>query len=184
MCVPCGKRFANRNVFDAHLSGKNHKKAVGRAGAAGGSSSGSGGSSSSTPATAASAGVSAVGDRSRRCAAAEWVVGRLLYAGVLGDELRASVSMVEKKMTRSARELEEEARAEAEGLAERVGAEAAAAAAGDDDESDEEAPIYNPLNLPLGWDGKPIPYWLYKVRPATRPAASPAPRRPVRMAAR
>ena len=21
----------------------------------------------------------------------------------------------------------------------------------------------NPLNLPLGWDGKPIPYWLYKV---------------------
>uniref|UniRef100_A0A2K6BAH1 Matrin-type domain-containing protein n=1 Tax=Macaca nemestrina TaxID=9545 RepID=A0A2K6BAH1_MACNE len=22
--------------------------------------------------------------------------------------------------------------------------------------------IYNPKNLPLGWDGKPIPYWLYK----------------------
>ncbi|RYY70266.1 DUF3449 domain-containing protein, partial [archaeon] len=28
---------------------------------------------------------------------------------------------------------------------------------------DDEAPIYNPLNLPLGWDGKPIPYWLYKL---------------------
>ena len=26
-----------------------------------------------------------------------------------------------------------------------------------------EKPIYNPLNLPLGWDGKPIPYWLYKL---------------------
>ena len=24
-------------------------------------------------------------------------------------------------------------------------------------------PIYNPKNLPLGWDGKPIPYWLYKL---------------------
>jgi hypothetical protein len=24
-------------------------------------------------------------------------------------------------------------------------------------------PIYNPLNLPIGWDGKPIPYWLYKL---------------------
>jgi hypothetical protein len=24
-------------------------------------------------------------------------------------------------------------------------------------------PIYNPLNIPLGWDGKPIPYWLYKL---------------------
>merc|ERR1712168_1566159 len=22
---------------------------------------------------------------------------------------------------------------------------------------------YNPKNLPLGWDGKPIPYWLYKL---------------------
>ena len=27
----------------------------------------------------------------------------------------------------------------------------------------DEAPIYNPLNLPMGWDGKPIPYWLYKL---------------------
>lgn len=33
-----------------------------------------------------------------------------------------------------------------------------------DTESDEEdQPIYNPLKLPLGWDGKPIPYWLYKL---------------------
>lgn len=33
-----------------------------------------------------------------------------------------------------------------------------------DTESDEEEqPIYNPLKLPLGWDGKPIPYWLYKL---------------------
>ena len=31
----------------------------------------------------------------------------------------------------------------------------------DDDEDDEK--IYNPLKLPLGWDGKPIPYWLYKL---------------------
>ncbi|KAI8065689.1 hypothetical protein BC940DRAFT_303342 [Gongronella butleri] len=33
---------------------------------------------------------------------------------------------------------------------------------GSDDDSDEER-IYNPLKLPLGWDGKPIPYWLYKL---------------------
>lgn len=30
-------------------------------------------------------------------------------------------------------------------------------------DDDEERPIYNPLNLPLGWDGKPIPFWLYKL---------------------
>ena len=32
-----------------------------------------------------------------------------------------------------------------------------------EDEDDEEEFIYNPLKLPLGWDGKPIPYWLYKL---------------------
>ena len=33
----------------------------------------------------------------------------------------------------------------------------------DEAEEEEDKPIYNPLNLPLGWDGKPIPYWLYKL---------------------
>lgn len=33
----------------------------------------------------------------------------------------------------------------------------------DDVSSDDESPIYNPKNLPLGWDGRPIPYWLYKL---------------------
>jgi len=32
-----------------------------------------------------------------------------------------------------------------------------------DDGNDGDGPLYNPLNLPLGWDGKPIPYWLYKL---------------------
>jgi len=30
------------------------------------------------------------------------------------------------------------------------------------EEQNDNAP-YNPKNLPLGWDGKPIPYWLYKL---------------------
>ena len=32
----------------------------------------------------------------------------------------------------------------------------------DIDEEDTK-PIYNPKNIPIGWDGKPIPYWLYKI---------------------
>lgn len=32
-----------------------------------------------------------------------------------------------------------------------------------EEDDDDEGPLYNPLNLPLGWDGKPIPYWLYKL---------------------
>lgn len=39
--------------------------------------------------------------------------------------------------------------------------EAAAGPEEGDDEEDEF--VYNPLKLPLGWDGKPIPYWLYKL---------------------
>jgi len=35
-----------------------------------------------------------------------------------------------------------------------------AAAISSDDEDDF---VYNPLKLPMGWDGKPIPYWLYKL---------------------
>jgi len=33
----------------------------------------------------------------------------------------------------------------------------------DNEDSDDEAPIYNPKGVPLGWDGKPIPYWLFKL---------------------
>lgn len=30
-------------------------------------------------------------------------------------------------------------------------------------DSDEDEYVYNPLKLPMGPDGKPIPYWLYKL---------------------
>lgn len=33
----------------------------------------------------------------------------------------------------------------------------------ENDEEDNDDVPYNPKNLPLGWDGKPIPYWLYKL---------------------
>lgn len=33
----------------------------------------------------------------------------------------------------------------------------------EEEEDEDDEVIYNPKNLPLGWDGKPIPYWLYKL---------------------
>ncbi|KAI5072842.1 hypothetical protein GOP47_0012948 [Adiantum capillus-veneris] len=33
----------------------------------------------------------------------------------------------------------------------------------DEDDEEEEAAIHNPLNIPIGVDGKPIPYWLYQL---------------------
>jgi len=34
---------------------------------------------------------------------------------------------------------------------------------GDSDSDEDNTPIYNPKGVPLGWDGKPIPYWLFKL---------------------
>lgn len=45
---------------------------------------------------------------------------------------------------------------------EEAGEEAGAPVQDEGSEGEEEY-IYNPLKLPLGWDGKPIPYWLYKL---------------------
>ena len=44
-------------------------------------------------------------------------------------------------------------------------------------DDDEVKPLYNPLNLPMDWDGKPIPYWLYRLHglsKSVRPVATPA----------
>lgn len=34
---------------------------------------------------------------------------------------------------------------------------------GEQSDDDEDDQVYNPLKLPLAWDGKPIPFWLYKL---------------------
>lgn len=75
----------------------------------------------------------------------------LALADLNRDVIIATQDHIEKKQTRTydeiAADLEEQADEEVLSSSE--------------DEEDEK-PIYNPLNLPLGWDGKPIPYWLYK----------------------
>lgn len=56
---------------------------------------------------------------------------------------------MERKQARTADELEED--------------EEPDEAVSDSDSDEGETIPYNPKNLPLGWDGKPIPYWLYKL---------------------
>lgn len=72
----------------------------------------------------------------------------LAYAEYYADHRQATIENVQRKQARTADERNES----------------------DDDISDAEYEeneqsdvIYNPKNLPLGWDGKPIPYWLYKL---------------------
>ncbi|XP_070568018.1 splicing factor 3A subunit 3-like [Ptychodera flava] len=67
---------------------------------------------------------------------------------ILGDQRIATVENVQRKQARTDTEREEE---EEETFSD------------SESEDDEDDVIYNPKNLPLGWDGKPIPYWLYKL---------------------
>lgn len=69
--------------------------------------------------------------------------------------LNETKSNVERKFSLTAREREQELQEKAQ--------PAPAPADGAQEEEEEEERIYNPLKLPLGWDGKPIPYWLYKL---------------------
>ena len=70
--------------------------------------------------------------------------------------------MVEKKQTRTFEEITRDMALQEEDDARMADADADDAE-GEEGDGADEAPIYNPLNLPLGWDGKPIPYWLYKL---------------------
>ncbi|XP_002731266.1 splicing factor 3A subunit 3 [Saccoglossus kowalevskii] len=67
---------------------------------------------------------------------------------ILGEQRLSTVENVQRKQARTDTEREEE---EEEAFSDT------------DSEDEEEDAIYNPKNLPLGWDGKPIPYWLYKL---------------------
>lgn len=70
----------------------------------------------------------------------------------MSDALEATVHYAEKKQVQTYEELERER--EDERRAEDVKLE---------DDDDEEEEIYNPWKIPLGWDGKPLPVWLYKL---------------------
>jgi len=74
------------------------------------------------------------------------------FVNLLREQLQETIKYVELKQTRLPDEIAEDL-ATAEQDQEEESSES----------EEDEKPIYNPLNLPLGWDGKPIPYWLYKL---------------------
>ena len=73
------------------------------------------------------------------------------YIELLGEQRASTYENVERRMARTAEELQEEEEEEEE------------EPQPESESEDEDAVPYNPKNLPLGWDGKPIPYWLYKL---------------------
>jgi splicing factor 3A subunit 3 len=148
-CQDCEKEFKNENVYKSHLSGKKHIKAAelraARLAESGGETNGSSNRSSNV-----------LRLKERAIAERETRVKRL--AAAMSQERSDTKVNVERKqgMTDRERQLELEAR-----FAE---ASTATPQGGDSDsESDNDEKIYNPLKLPLAWDGKPIPFWLYKL---------------------
>lgn len=145
-CADCEKEFKNENVYRNHLTGKKHIRA-----AEARKSQGPG------DAKVVSSGVvNSAAQRLKERAIAEREHRIRSLAQALDSERQATRVNVERKqgMTERERQMELEALfAESEQTGRR------------EDESDEEGDekIYNPLKLPLAWDGKPIPYWLYKL---------------------
>ena len=104
----------------------------------------------------------------RPTAEREYVIAALCHE--LRDVMNTTLTFIEKKMIQSYEERVKDDREMVAAMAEAAvtpgggNGEARNSEGEDSDSSDEdEKPIYNPLNLPLGYNGKPIPYWLYKL---------------------
>eukprot|EP00922_Rhytidocystis_sp_ex-Travisia-forbesii_P011922 GHVS01017811.1.p1 GENE.GHVS01017811.1~~GHVS01017811.1.p1 ORF type:complete len:621 (+),score=122.71 GHVS01017811.1:45-1907(+) len=140
------KLFNAQGRFQAHINGKKYKKLE-----------------KETSEARGILGHSELVDRSlirdKELAKQEFIIGK--FDTVLKQFLHNTVCHLQKKQSRSAKELEQEVEEEEE-----IGAMGEVEVEEEEDEEqedDEDKPIYNPLNLPLGWDGKPIPFWLYKL---------------------
>jgi len=114
-------------------------------------------------ATASSSSSSGGGGLKQRVEEAEARIETLV--GKLGPTIESSLRRAERKFTRTKDEIEQELRDEAFGpqVVEDMDDDEEEKKDFDDDDDDAAPPLYNPKNLPLGWDGKPIPYWLYKL---------------------
>ncbi len=91
-----------------------------------------------------------------------------IIAAAMLDQLRptldATARRAERRLTQTINEKEKEVQEEINGAYDdSAGAGGADGDNDSDDSDDDDTPIYNPKGVPLGWDGKPIPYWLFKL---------------------
>lgn len=151
------RQYAKQTVYDAHLSSKKHQKAAARLEADGATTKSavklSNGANSHADETNAS---NPSTSKNRQPARLTHLITSLLVP--LLPTIGETKANVERRFSLTAREREEELVEDAP-----VAAPPTADGVAQEEEPEEEERIYNPLKLPLGWDGKPIPYWLYKL---------------------
>ena len=148
-CPDCEKEFKNDNVYKNHVPGKKHVKAAEARAARADSISSNNQATKPKPNKLHHLKERAIAER-------EFRISKL--ASALSSERVATRVNVERKqgMTERERQMELDALF--------ADASTSAPLAHDSDsDSDSSEKIYNPLKLPLAWDGKPIPYWLYKL---------------------
>ncbi|KAI0858206.1 hypothetical protein F4860DRAFT_487083 [Xylaria cubensis] len=149
-CEACEREFTNENVYKNHLNGKKHIRAES---ARQSGEQESGGSTNG----ARKEGTSTIRLKERAIAEREYRIKRL--ASAMSTERSDTRVNVERKQGMTDKERQQEidniysASASAMQQPERE----------EGDEGDDDDRIYNPLKLPLAWDGKPIPFWLYKL---------------------
>ena len=152
-CPDCEKEFKNDNVYKSHLNGKKHIKNA-EARHAWGEINGTNGAAPNGHVNVRGSTVQRL--KERAIAEREYRIKRL--ASTMETVRTDSRVNVERKqgMTERERQMELDAFfAESTEAPQRNG--------DDESDSDGDEKIYNPLKLPLAWDGKPIPYWLYKL---------------------
>ncbi|KAF8631593.1 hypothetical protein AX15_002341 [Amanita polypyramis BW_CC] len=152
LCSACKKFYSKQTVYDAHLTSKKHIKAAGKQN----SDVPANQNGATPPSVATSTNQSTQKFRARNCAYYTTLAAGLLVS--LIPILNETKSNVERRFSLTAREREQELLEQANPLPTPVNTTNGTA-----EEEKEEERIYNPLKLPLGWDGKPIPYWLYKL---------------------
>ncbi|EJF56615.1 RNA splicing factor PRP9 [Dichomitus squalens LYAD-421 SS1] len=161
-CTACQKMYSKQTVYDAHLNSKKHIKAAQKQSESDAPPPNPNGP---TPTNGAHS-VNSNGDSSkasdknkhRTAALFTHLVSQLLRE--LASALNDTKSNVERRFSLTAREREQELLEQAKKPPPPTKTPANGEGA---EEEEEEERIYNPLKLPLGWDGKPIPYWLYKL---------------------
>jgi splicing factor 3A subunit 3 len=168
-CQVCQKTYAKETVFNAHLEGKQHKKNLERSTA---EKRGEDDDPEPLP------GKITREQRRKEISRHEYTILKLCQGERLSQVIPATINNVERRALLSDRErqvlpllspfpCQEHKLTVSQKELQQLQDEALnpPTAIEEDDEKDGEADdfIYNPLKLPLGWDGKPIPFWLYKL---------------------
>lgn len=154
-CDICKKQYSKQTVYDGHLNSKKHQaglKAIPNGGP----------SRATLHANLSDASASA--NSKKEIARKEWLISKL---GIKLKKVKAATQEnVRRKQTLTDKEWLAE-QANSENLTLLPSSKRKDTGAGgderEDSDSDDDEKIYNPLKLPLGWDGKPIPFWLWRL---------------------